>query len=85
MTIAEMFGQSGILALLGMGIVFSFLIILIVFMTLVAKTIHALGWDADVQAPKQVSAAAAAGAPTNNAAVIAAVSAAVNEYRKNNP
>jgi oxaloacetate decarboxylase gamma subunit len=84
MTIAEMFGQSGILALLGMGVVFSFLIILIVFMTLVAKIIHALGWDADVQAPKQVPAAAAAGASTDNAAVIAAVTAAVNEHRKNN-
>ncbi len=82
MTIAEMFGQSGVLALLGMGVVFSFLIILIVFMTLVAKTIHALGWDADVQAPKSAPAAAAAGA--NNSAVVAAVTAAVNEYRKKN-
>lgn len=84
MTIAEMFGQSGVLALLGMGIVFSFLIILIVFMTLVAKIIHALGWDADVQAPKQAGAAAPVSGAAN-AAVIAAVSAAVNEYRKTNP
>jgi len=82
MTIAEMFGQSGVLAFLGMGVVFSFLIILIVFMTLVAKLIHALGWDADVQAPKQVP--VVAGAPSNNAAVVAAVTAAVNEYRKTN-
>ncbi len=82
MTIAEMFGQSGVLAFLGMGIVFSFLIILILFMTFVAKLVHAFGWDADVQAPSQVP--AAAGAPSNNAAVGAAVTAAVNEYRKTN-
>jgi oxaloacetate decarboxylase gamma subunit len=85
MTIAEMFGQSGVLALLGMGVVFAFLIILIVFMTLVANAIKALGWDADVQAPKEVPAVATAGGSTDNAAVIAAVSAAVNEHRKNNP
>lgn len=84
MTIAEMFGQSGILALLGMGIVFSFLIILIVFMTLVAKTIRALGWDADVQAPKLAPAVAAAGGSTNDAAVAAAITAAVSEHRKTN-
>ena len=85
MTIAEMFGQSGVLALLGMGIVFSFLIILIVFMTLVAKIINALGWDADVQAPKHAGAAAApASGAAGSAAVVAAVTAAVNEYRKTN-
>ena len=82
MTIAEMFGQSGVLALLGMGIVFSFLIILIVCMTLMAKLIRAFGWDADVQAPKH--APAVAGGATNDAAVVAAVTAAVNEYRKTN-
>lgn len=81
MTIAEMFGQSGVLALLGMGIVFSFLIILIVSMTLVAKIIHAFGWDSDVQAPKQSGEPSPVSGPVN-AAVIAAVSAAVNEYRK---
>ena len=81
MTIAEMFGQSGILALLGMGIVFSFLIILIVFMTLVAKIIHNLGWDADVQAPKQAGVPAPTSLAADNAAVVAAISAAVNEYR----
>lgn len=83
MTIAEMFGQSGILSLLGMGVVFAFLIILIVFMTLVANLIRALGWDSDVQAPKQVPAVAAAGV-ANNSAVVAAVTAAVTEHRKQN-
>jgi sodium pump decarboxylase gamma subunit len=80
MTIAEMFGQSGVLALLGMAIVFSFLVILIFFMTLVGKIVRAMGWDNDINQKKPV----AAGAPANNAAVVAAVTAAVNEHRKNN-
>jgi oxaloacetate decarboxylase gamma subunit len=79
MTIAEMFGQSGILALLGMGIVISFLLILIAFMTLVAKAIQALGWDKESE-PAQVSAAPARAAGTNSA-VMAAISAAVKQYR----
>jgi oxaloacetate decarboxylase gamma subunit len=82
MTIIEMFGQSGVLAFLGMAVVFSFLIILIASMTLVAKLISALGWDADVKKP--AAAAPSAGASSPNAAVVAAVGAAVNEYRKTN-
>jgi oxaloacetate decarboxylase gamma subunit len=83
MTIAEMLGQSGVLTLLGMGIVFSFLIILIVCVTLTGKIIHARGADKDLLQPaKPVSGAPAAG--SNNGAVTAAISAAVNEYRKSN-
>jgi sodium pump decarboxylase gamma subunit len=81
MTIAEMFGQSGVLALLGMAVVFSFLIILIISMDIVAKLIRAMGWDYDVNPKKP---AAVAGASVNDAAVVAAVTAAVNEHRKNN-
>jgi oxaloacetate decarboxylase gamma subunit len=76
-----MLGQSGVLTLLGMGIVCSFLVILIVAVTLAGKAVHALGWDKDVpQAPKAAAPAAAAGA--NQGAVTAAISAAVTEYRK---
>jgi oxaloacetate decarboxylase gamma subunit len=82
MTIAEMLEQSGVLTLLGMGIVFSFLVILIVAVTLSGKLIHALGWDKDVQQPPRAPAAVPAGG--NQAAVTAAISAAVNEYRKEN-
>ena len=81
MTIAEMLEQSGVLTLLGMGIVFGFLIILIVSVTLMGKIIHALGLDKDTGAPAKTGGAPAAGAG-NNAAVTAAISAAVNEYRK---
>ncbi len=85
MTIAEMFGQSAFIALLGMGIVFSFLIILIVFITLVAKLVKAMGWDADVRTPSAAGAAgASSGGAAGSAAVVAAIGAAVNEYRKSN-
>lgn len=83
MTIMEMFGQSGVLTLLGMSIVFGFLVILIICMTFLGKIVHALGWDRDAVEPKL--GAAASGAAANNAAVTAAITAAVNEYRKNNP
>jgi oxaloacetate decarboxylase gamma subunit len=73
-----MFGQSGFLTLLGMGMVFGFLLILIICVTLVGKLIHRLGLDQEEQTPK----AAASGAVINAAAVTAAITAAVTEYRK---
>mgnify|MGYP000953014604 CR=1 FL=1 len=82
MTIAEMFGQSAIMALLGMGIVFSFLLILITFMTLVAKVIKLLGLDKVAESSQP--AAAPAGAAGTNTAVMAAISAAVKQYRNKN-
>jgi oxaloacetate decarboxylase gamma subunit len=82
MTIAEMLGQSGVLTLLGMGIVFSFLIILIVSVTVAGKIIHALGADKDAGlAPAAGTSSSGAGKTT---AVAAAITAAVNEYRKTN-
>ena len=81
MTIMEMLVQSGILSLLGMGVVFGFLIIMVIFISVTGKIIHSLGLDKDVMEPaKTGSAASGAG----NTEVIAAISAAVNEYRKNN-
>ena len=47
MTITQMLSQSLILTLLGMSVVFSFLIILIVFVSLTAKVIKALKLDQD--------------------------------------
>jgi oxaloacetate decarboxylase gamma subunit len=81
MTIVEMLGQSGVLTVLGMGIVFGFLVIMIIAITVVGKAIHGLGLDKDAEPAKTGSAAPAAG--SNNAAVTAAISAAVTEYRKN--
>ncbi|MDR1106487.1 MAG: OadG family protein [Treponema sp.] len=76
MTIFQMLGQSGILTLLGMGIVFSFLIILVVFITLVGKLLHAVGADKDVRPAAPTS----GGALGTSDAVTAAISAAVTEY-----
>ena len=45
MTIIDMLQQSLFLTLLGMGVVFAFLIILIVCMTLSHKVLHALKLD----------------------------------------
>ncbi|GHV82481.1 hypothetical protein AGMMS49991_10390 [Spirochaetia bacterium] len=81
MTIVDMLEQSGVLTLLGMGIVFSFLAIVIISVTCMGKIVHALGADKDVGASPSAAAkpaVAAAGQP----AVTAAISAAVNEYRK---
>ena len=83
MTIMDMLGQSGILAVFGMGVVFGFLIIMIITITVVGKIIHALGADKDVTAPAKAATAAPA-ASGNDASVTAAISAAVNEYRKSN-
>jgi oxaloacetate decarboxylase gamma subunit len=86
MTIADMFGQSVIVTLLGMGVVFSFLIILIIAITLAGKIIHAFGLDKDLQAKVSPTAPVIAAAPSvgtaNTAAVTAAIAAAVTDYRK---
>ncbi|MDR1446900.1 MAG: OadG family protein [Treponema sp.] len=81
MTILEMLEQSSVLTLLGMGIVFSFLIILIVCVTLMGKFFHVVRADKNVQQPATTQSPAAG---AGNAAVTAAISAAVNEYRKTN-
>lgn len=82
MTIAEMFGQSGVLTLLGMAVVFAFLIVLIICVTLVGKLVAAMGWDSDVKSPKPAYVPGARA--SDDAAVVAAIGAAVNEHRKNN-
>jgi oxaloacetate decarboxylase gamma subunit len=74
-----MLEQSGVLTLLGMGIVFSFLVILVIAVSLAGKFFHAVGADKDIQ-PAAAGGAAPSG--TGNAAVTAAISAAVNEYQK---
>jgi oxaloacetate decarboxylase gamma subunit len=79
MTISEMFVQSGALAALGMTMVFGFLVIMVICVTLSGKIIHAIGADKDTTAAPAPQAAAQA----DQGAVTAVISAAVNEYRKN--
>jgi oxaloacetate decarboxylase gamma subunit len=75
----EMLGQSGILTVLGMAVVFAFLWIMIVCVNLVSKIIHRLGLDKDVEeAPVYAPAAPSGTSPQ----IAAAITAAVNEYRK---
>ncbi|MDR0642499.1 MAG: OadG family protein [Treponema sp.] len=80
MTIAQMLGQSGSLTLLGMGVVFGFLFILIVSVTVVGKIIHTLGLDKDTSVLPKPAPGPSTAAKT--AAVSAAITAAVTEYRK---
>jgi oxaloacetate decarboxylase (Na+ extruding) subunit gamma len=79
MTILEMLGQSGVLTVLGMGIVFGFLTIMVICVTIMGKVVHALGADKDVIAPEQT---VAASSPAKATAVTAAITAAVTEYQK---
>jgi oxaloacetate decarboxylase gamma subunit len=77
MTIVDMLEQSGVLTLLGMGIVFSFLVILIVCVSLTGKLIHTLE-GRNVSQPSGTAVPGGSG----DAAVTAAISAAVTEYQK---
>ena len=76
MTIVDMLGQSGTLTLLGMGVVFSFIIIMIISMTLVHKVVHAL--KLDVEKGEAAAAAPAAVAAGDNKAVVAAIATAIH-------
>ncbi|GHV57860.1 hypothetical protein AGMMS49579_24350 [Spirochaetia bacterium] len=85
MTIVEMLGQSGVLTVMGMGTVFSFLVIVIITVTLMGKVVHALGADKDVTQPTPARPSAPqANSAAKTAAVTAAITAAVTEYQKNN-
>ncbi len=80
MTIPEMLGQSAIMTVLGMGVVFSFLIILIIFMKLVEVLVKASGIDKE--AATATSASPASASPAQGNAVVAAIAAAVSEKQK---
>ena len=64
MTISQMLGQSGLLTLLGLAVVFSFIIIMILFMNLLRCLVHALKLDKDeVKPAAKTSRPAAAAKP----------------------
>lgn len=77
MTITEMLGQSIILTGLGMGVVFSFLIIMIIFMTISSKVINSLNLDKEKNETTGTAASNASAAQTNG--VVAAIATAVRE------
>ena len=81
MTIVDMLGQSGLLTLLGMGVVFGFLIIMIFFMSISAKIIK--GLNLDKKSSDTQGASAPKAAASNDNAVVAAIAAAVREKQNN--
>ena len=84
MTIFQMLDQSWVLTLLGMGVVFSFLIILVICVSIMGRIIRALGLNKDVGLPAAGAPAAQVGGTSKTGPVIAAITTAVNEYRKDN-
>lgn len=79
MTIPEMLGQSGMLTVLGMGVVFGFLIILIMCMKLVEILVKVTGLDKEGTTATATSSASPAGGNTN---IVAAIAAAIKEKQK---
>ena len=85
MTITEMLGQSGLLTLLGMCIVFAFIIILIICMNLLKVAIHTCKLDKQEEKPQAKKAASPSPAvATQNPspdirAVVAAIATAIHE------
>jgi len=79
MTIPEMMSQSGLLTVLGMGVVFAFLIILIAFMKLVEVLVRMSGLDKEEKTAASTAPAVNRGQDT---AIVAAIAAAVSEKQK---
>jgi oxaloacetate decarboxylase gamma subunit len=75
-----MLGQSGVLTLLGMGVVFGFLVIMVISVSIMGKIVQALGANRGVNVPAD----AQASGPARSTAVAAAITAAVTEYQKEN-
>jgi len=76
MTIAEMLGQSGVLTVLGMCVVFTFLVILIACMNLLRIAVHALKLD---KVETKVEAPVAAAPAVDEKAIVAAIATALHE------
>ena len=82
MTITEMLGQSGLLTLLGMCVVFGFIIVLILCMKLLQIVVHAFKMDKEesTEATKVSTPAATTSAPAgDDGAIIAAIAAAAHD------
>ena len=75
MTRIEMLGQSALLTLLGMCVVFGFIVIIILCMKLLHVLVHAFKLDKEKPAETNASAAPKA----DEGAVVAAIAAAIRE------
>ena len=83
MTIMDMLGQSGILSVLGMSVVFGFLLIMVIAVTIMGKIVHAVGADKGAAQPPKPQGGQFASSAAKSTAVAAAITAAVTEYQKN--
>ena len=83
MTISQMLQQSGFLTLLGMCVVFSFIVILIGCMNILRLVVHALKLDkGEVKAsvkPARRAAVPAANSAADQKAIVAAIAAVLHE------
>jgi oxaloacetate decarboxylase gamma subunit len=85
MTILDMLGQSAVLTVLGMGVVFGFLIIMVICVSVMGKIIQNLGGNKDLAETAAPSPQTGiAGTAEAGKAVIAAITAAVTQYQKDN-
>ena len=83
MTILEMLGQSGILTLFGIGVVFAFLIIMVIVISKAGEMFRAADSD-KAASDKSAASLLAYGSnpiPSSSAPIIAAITAAVGAYR----
>ena len=86
MTISEMLSQSGLLTLLGMCVVFGFIIILIGCMKLLQIAVSAFKLDKDEKSNATVNVSASPATlqvPSQDLNVIAAIAAAVHDKELN--
>ncbi|MDR0707188.1 MAG: OadG family protein [Treponema sp.] len=81
MTIFEMLEQSAVLTILGMAVVFCFLWLMIICVNLMSRLVHKMGWDKDI--PPSETVPPKRPGETAKPDVIAVISAAVRDYRKN--
>ena len=77
MTILEMLGQSAVLTVLGVTIVFSFLFIVVVVVSQFERVFKPRGKKAITETTETTNKAV-------NPQIVAAISAAIVEYRKSN-
>jgi sodium pump decarboxylase gamma subunit len=75
-----MIKQSAILTALGMAIVFAFLWILIICVSMTGRLINQLGLDKDAAPQKQADSVVQSNAPPSEIAAV--ITAAIIEYRK---
>ena len=85
MTIMDMLGQSAVLTVLGMGVVFGFLVIMVICVSVMGKIIQGLGGSKDAaSAPSSQTGFAGTAETGQSKAITAAITAAVTQYQKDN-